>query len=197
MRTIEILVEEHELILEALDYLAAARDGLEKRRRPPKEFFEKAVKFAREFADRYHHFKEEYLLFGLLAQKKEGDFDAEIGALRYGHERGRKCINAMDESIDGYDDDDEIATTRLLENLAAYISTLKRHIFSEDRVFFDLVEQELSDNDDELLLVQFQKGLETMDSEEALDKSRILVDEMKAIIGDPKWQNGKSTAGNI
>jgi hemerythrin-like domain-containing protein len=197
MRTIDILVKEHELILEALDYLAAARDGLEKRRRPPRGFFEKAIEFAREFADRYHHFKEEYLLFGLLAQKQEGDFDVEIGALRYGHERGRKCINAMAESIDGYTNGDEIATTRLLENLAAYISILKRHIFTEDRVFFDLVEQELSENDDEVLLVQFQKGIETMDSQEALDKSRILVDEMKAIIGELKWQNGESTAGNI
>lgn len=197
MRTIDILVKEHELILEALDYLAAARNGLEKRRRPPKEFFEKAIVFAREFADQYHHFKEEYLLFGLLAQKKEGAFDAEIGALRYGHERGRKCINEVAESMAGYADGDEIATIRLLENLAAYISTLKRHIFSEDRVFFDLVEQELSDNDDEVLLVQFQKGIETMDSQEAFNKSRILVNEMKAIIGEPKWQNGESTAGNI
>jgi len=197
MQTIDILVNEHELILKALDYLAAARDGLEKRRRPPQAFFEKAVVFAREFADRYHHFKEEYLLFGLLAQKKEGDFDAEIGALRYGHERGRKCISAIAESIDGYADGDEIATSRLLENLAAYISTLKRHIFTEDRVFFDLVEQELSDIDDEVLLVQFQKGIETTDSQDALDKSRTLVDEMKVIIGEPKWQNRDSTAGNI
>jgi hemerythrin-like domain-containing protein len=197
MRTIDILVTEHELILEALDYLAAARDGLEKRRRPPKEFLEKAVDFAREFADRYHHFKEEYLLFGLLAQKKEGDFDAEIGALRYGHERGRRCIDAIAESIDGYADGDEIATTRLLENLAAYISILKRHIFTEDRVFFDLVEQELSDNDDEVLLVQFQKGIESTNSQETFNKSRVLVDEMKAIIGAPKWQNGESTVGNI
>jgi hemerythrin-like domain-containing protein len=183
MRTIDILVTEHELILEALD--------------PPKEFLEKAVDFAREFADRYHHFKEEYLLFGLLAQKKEGDFDAEIGALRYGHERGRRCIDAIAESIDGYADGDEIATTRLLENLAAYISILKRHIFTEDRVFFDLVEQELSDNDDEVLLVQFQKGIESTNSQETFNKSRVLVDEMKAIIGAPKWQNGESTVGNI
>ena len=103
----------------------------------------------------------------------------------------------MAESMAEYADGDEIATTRLLENLAAYISTLKRHIYTEDRVFFDLVEQELSDNEDEVLLVQFQKGIETTNSQEALDKSRVLVNEMKAIIGEPKWQNGESTVGNI
>jgi hypothetical protein len=59
------------------------------------------------------------------------------------------------------------------------------------------VEQELSDNEDEVLLVQFQKGIETTNSQAALDKSRVLLNEMKAIIGEPKWQNGESTVGNI
>jgi hemerythrin-like domain-containing protein len=45
--------------------------------------------FARDFTDRFHHFKEKekYLLFGLLAQKMDGAIDAEIGLLRGEHER--------------------------------------------------------------------------------------------------------------
>ncbi len=77
MQAVKILAKEHEVILEMLDNLAAARDMLEKRNRPPKEFFEKAIVFARDFTDSFHHFKEEYLLFSLLAQKKEGAFDGE------------------------------------------------------------------------------------------------------------------------
>lgn len=41
-----------------------------------------AVKFLHNFADKFHHFKEEYLMFGLLAEKKGGRFDGPIGALR-------------------------------------------------------------------------------------------------------------------
>ncbi len=186
MQTIGSLVREHEIILEMLDNLAAARDMLEKRKQPAKEFFEKAVVFARDFTDRFHHFKEEYLLFGLLAQKKEGAFDAEIGTLRYEHERGRKFIDNIADAIEGYADGDEIAAARLLENLAAYISLLKRHIHSEDHVFFKMVEQEVSDNEDKMLMVQFQKDGERMGGRDFFNHSRKLVGEMSKLIDKQK-----------
>ncbi len=186
MQTIGSLVREHEIILEMLDNLAAARDMLEKRKQPPKEFFEKAVVFARDFADRFHHFKEEYLLFGLLAQKKEGTFDAEIGTLRYEHERGRKFIDNIADAIEGYADGDEIAAARLLENLAAYISLLKRHIHSEDHVFFKMVEQEVSDNEDKMLMVQFHKDRERMGGRDFFSHSGKLVGEMSKLIDKQK-----------
>ncbi|MBW1941869.1 MAG: hypothetical protein JRJ51_03435 [Deltaproteobacteria bacterium] len=45
---------------------------------PAKEFFEKAVAFARNFADRFHHYKEEHVMFAQLAEKKAGFFDGPI-----------------------------------------------------------------------------------------------------------------------
>lgn len=91
-----------------------------------------------------HHYKEEYLLFSLLASKKGGKIDLEIGALRHQHEINRRCIKKIEESIKGYETKSEIAVTTLLENLAAYISILKRHIHREDQVFFPMAEAELS-----------------------------------------------------
>jgi hemerythrin-like domain-containing protein len=183
MQAVKILVKEHEVMLEMLDNLAAARNMLEKGEQPPKEFFEKAVGFARDFADKFHHFKEEYLLFGLLAQKKDGAIDAEIGLLRHEHERGRKFINNIAGSIEGYVDGDGIATTRLLENLAAYISILKRHIHSENHVFFKMAEQDFSDNEEKILMVQFQKDQERMADRNFFGHSRKLVSEMSKLIG--------------
>ncbi len=182
MQAVKILVKEHEVMLEMLDNLAAARNMLEKGKQPPKEFFEKAVAFARDFADKFHHFKEEYLLFGLLAQKKDGALDAEIGVLRYEHERGRTFINNITGSIEGYADGDEIAAARLLENIAAYISIFKRHIYSENQVFFKLAEQELSDNEDKILMVQFQKDEERIADRDFFSHSRKLVGEMSKLI---------------
>jgi hemerythrin-like domain-containing protein len=70
MKSTEILIKEHKVILQALSHLFSAKERLEKDERPPVEFFRMAIDFFQNFADVYHHFKEEYLMFGLLAGKK-------------------------------------------------------------------------------------------------------------------------------
>jgi hemerythrin-like domain-containing protein len=184
MKSIKILAREHDLILQALDSLSSAKKKIETGKPPPKEFFEKALKFLRNFADRFHHFKEEYLMFGLLAQKKEGAFDGPIGALRYQHDRCRACIDEIENNLDGYDHGDAIATTRLLENLAAYIALLRRHIYEEDNIFFQMVARELSDDEEKKLLMQFKQEEERVGSKDVFRNSRKLVVEMQALINN-------------
>jgi len=181
MKSLEILIKEHALILHALECLTAARDKLEKGERPPKAFFEKAVEFFQNFADKFHHFKEEYLMFGLLSQKKDGAHDGEIGTLRYQHERCRTFIGEIQKSIKGYSAGDEIATTMLLENLSSYISLLKLHIYIEDRFFFKMVKKTLSENEDHALFVQF-KNEEDRLGPDCFENSRKVVYKMGALI---------------
>jgi len=63
MQPLETLRNEHGLIRQFLDNLALAVAELESEKRPPKEFFEMAVLFARTFADTFHHIKEEHVMF--------------------------------------------------------------------------------------------------------------------------------------
>ena len=186
MKSLEILKKEHGLICHALDIFALAKEELEIGERPPREFFEKAVEFSRTFADRFHHFKEEFLMFGLLSQIKEGRYDSEIAALKYQHEKGRKFIDQIEQSIEGYADGDLIATTTLLENLASYISLLKLHIHSEDHIFFQMVKKALSAEEDHALLTQFKNEEKKFGSENFFEKSRKLVLEMEKSI--EQWQ---------
>jgi serine/threonine protein phosphatase PrpC len=58
----------------------------------PALFFEKAVTFCEQFADQFHHFKEEFLLFGMLSYKKQGELDTAMGVLRYQHDRCKQSI---------------------------------------------------------------------------------------------------------
>jgi len=101
MDPIETLSNEHGLIRQFLDVLSIAGDKIENGQRPSEAFFEKAVDFARTFADHYHHFKEEHVLFVQLAQKKQGDVDAQLEALRYEHERGRSLITGVETATPG------------------------------------------------------------------------------------------------
>jgi hemerythrin-like domain-containing protein len=178
MKTTEVLVKEHGLILQVLDFLSMARQKLENGEMPPKEIFEKSVLFSVNFSDKFHHYKEEYLLFGLLAQKKEGALDLEIGALRYQHERCRHFIAEINNAVDGYASGNEIIITTLLENLASYISLLRRHIHMEDHIFFKMAGEVLSQDEDRALLGQFEN-------------------EDKRIGGNDFYENHKKLAGEI
>ncbi len=144
---IEILEKEHALIRLFLDNLAIAADKLETEDRPPKEFFQKAIEFARNFTDRFHHFKEEHVMFTQLAQKKGGILDGQIESLRHQHEHGRNFINAIFNSLDGYTRGDDVHITAVLENLAAYIHLLRHHIHKENHKFFQMVEEEFSEKE--------------------------------------------------
>jgi hemerythrin-like domain-containing protein len=182
MKSTEILIIEHKLILQALSHLFAAKERMEKDERPPAEFFRMAIGFFQNFADAYHHFKEEYLMFGLLARKKKGELDREIGMLRYEHDRCRNYIAEMENSLDGYGDNDEIATVTLLENLSPYISLLKRHIHKEDNIFFLMVDGELSEEEDQLLVERFNHEVEKMQGTDFMGQNVELVREMAEIV---------------
>ena len=182
MKAIDILTREHRLILRALEVLSQARKRIERNLPPPKAFFETALLFLKEFADQFHHFKEEYLMFGLLALKKGDAFDGPIGGLRYQHERCRAFTEGISNSLSGYADGDDIATITLLENLAAYISLLRRHIFEEDDTFFKLVQKEISKEEEDILLVQFNKEDKKMGGQNFYDQNSQRVTEMAAYL---------------
>ncbi len=176
------LVNEHVIILKGLALLRIAMNKIEKNQHPPKSFFEKAVPFFRNYADKYHHYKEEFLMFGFFAQKKEGQLDLEIGSLRHQHELGRECINKIEKSINGYGIKNEIAITSLLQNLASFVSILSRHIYREDHIFFPMVEKELSIDEKMTLLEQFKIEEDRLKEENPLASNLALLKDMNMLI---------------
>jgi hemerythrin-like domain-containing protein len=181
MNALEILSNEHGLIRQFLDNIAMASEKIENGQRPPGEFFVKAVEFARSFADKYHHFKEEHVMFVRLAQKKSGAIDAQLETLRFQHERGRSMVSEIEKAVDGYTRDDSQATTKMLENMASYTSLLRHHIHTEDHIFYPMVQQELSGEEMDLLLQEFEKERERAGGM-AFEHSHKLVVDMGSIL---------------
>ncbi len=182
MNITRALVDEHVLIIKGLQCLRVARDKIERNQHPPIVFFETAVPFFRNYADKYHHYKEEFLMFGFLARKKEGELDLEIGSLRHQHEVGRRFLTRLERSINGYAMNSEIAITSLLENLASFISVLSRHIFREDNLFFPMVEQELSSDEKVLLMEQFKLEEAALEKRNPLAINLELLGDMEKLI---------------
>jgi len=139
MDPIQILLEEHQLIRKALENLALAMEMIENDEKVSPVFFEKWREFYRSFILDHHHFKEEFVMFRELAQKRKGVLDAQIDALRNQHERGRNLMNEVSRSLKGYENDDPLDTSTLLENFAAYTSLLRHHIHREEEVYYPMV----------------------------------------------------------
>ena len=178
---VDILVLEHGLIRNFLDILSIAVEKLEKSEKPPRDFFEKAIEFARYFIDQFHHFKEEHVLFTQLAQKKGGTLDGEIGSLRHQHERGRNHIADIASALDGYAKGNEIHTSTLLENLSAYISLLRRHIHKEDYTYYQMVKQEFSAKELHGILSLFQKEDQKIDSR-TFEAGKKIIQDMASLL---------------
>lgn len=133
------LREEHELILEVLDLMAelASEDagGFDASRLATHQpaFSE----FLESFADRFHHAKEEALLFAharpFLVHCNP------IEQMLYEHALMRELRVAMDEAHRARD------LAALTEACAELCQTLAQHIFKENHVLYPMVEQVLSD----------------------------------------------------
>lgn len=177
----KLLSAEHNVILQVLKSLDQVRVAMEKGKRPSPQLLETAITFFENFADRFHHFKEEYLMFGLLAQKAGGGLDLQMGALRYGHELCRGYIREIAQALDDYAGGDEIATLTILGNMAAYNTVLRHHIHAEDHLFFPMVEKALSDGEKEMLMVQFDKAAGPQDAA-SVRKYQYLAQEIATLV---------------
>jgi hemerythrin-like domain-containing protein len=179
MNPIEILAKEHGLIREALDSCSLARQKLEEGTNPPVEFFEKTVEFARTFVDKRHHFKEEYLMFGKLAAKHHSELDGEIEALRQQHDHGREYVSEMANALDGYAKGKDAQVTIMLENLSPYVTMLRHHILREDRVFYPMVVEVLTQEEMDDLAELYAKEDERHGTVEAMQG---LVRDLKGLL---------------
>ncbi len=90
----EILTVEHYPILEVASALAAMRSGS----KIDAETLRKAVEFIKTFADRYHHEKEETVLFTLVREK--GLDTSPIDAMEKEHDMAREKVKKAVESLD-------------------------------------------------------------------------------------------------
>ncbi len=105
-----------------------------------------AVDFIKNFADRYHHAKEEDLLF-----KYFDEGEPILLAMHQEHEDGRAHVRAV---LAGLERDDAAAVR---EHLSAYAELLTEHIRKEDEILYPWMDQHLSDGQIGRLFSEFRK----------------------------------------
>jgi len=129
----EGLVDEHRLILSMITLLEQYASRTEKGSYDNWQFYLDGVDFIRIYADRFHHAKEECVLFEALMTNGMPRENSPVAAMLMEHDKGRSFVLGM-----------EAATRGALEGLPgqghdvskkalAYAALLRDHISKEDR----------------------------------------------------------------
>ncbi|MDX9708845.1 MAG: hemerythrin domain-containing protein [Trichloromonas sp.] len=139
----QVMREEHRLILRMIALAEKNAEKVERGEYRNWRFFLDAVDFIRDYADRFHHAKEEDVLFVALMKNGMPEKQSPIEAMLMEHDAGRAHVRGMEEAARRAMDGDESEIPALLEHARGYAQLLRGHIDKEDTILYLLAERVL------------------------------------------------------
>ena len=152
-KTSKILVGEHENILKVVGALEKECDKIEKGKEVNKDFFEKVIDFVRNYADKFHHAKEEDILFKEFSEAaEEGEAHCNpVEQMLHEHDIGRSFVKGMKLALEESDKE------KLVENARGYVGLIREHIFKEDNILYPMTDEVLDEKTEKEMLGKFEK----------------------------------------
>ena len=149
---IQTLVDEHKNILRLIDL---AQYIIRKKTLTADliEVTNSIIYYVRNYADKFHHAKEENILF-----KKTSENQDMIGVFLTEHDMGRKFIANASSGIESGDE------TKVKENISSYIDLLREHIHKEDKILYPWFERKLAGSGIEELGKEFDEVSRHLDA---------------------------------
>lgn len=149
-KSMKILYDEHSIIINAID---AARQSKELIGRND-EFYESTIRklifFFRAYADKFHHYKEEIILFPEMNKKNEMLADGVIKEMFDNHEDFREMIKSIENSLN------EKKYPEAHRQLEQYTEALLDHIVVENDEVFQMAESLFNDNELDKIYFRFE-----------------------------------------
>lgn len=167
-----ILSEEHQHILKVLDALRRECESIQAGGEVNKNFFSKAIDFIKNYADKFHHVKEEDILFKEMSKDSVGMHCNPIEQMLYEHNLGRGFVKGMEEGLK------ENNKEKVLENTDNYIELLKGHIFKEDNILYPMADEVLSQDVQKSILELFSQAEKQKFEKGAKDKYLSIAEEL-------------------
>lgn len=150
-KAMEILVSEHKNILLAISALLDRCAKDEKAGQISADFYRSAVDFIRNYADKFHHAKEEDLLFAELNKAAVEMPCNPTEQMLYEHDLGRGYVKELERGLR------ENNLIKVLAGARGYANLLKDHIYKEDNILYPMADEALSDKTKNEMLEKFEK----------------------------------------
>lgn len=142
----QVMVDEHKLILRMIALVEHNTALLGTGQFRNWQFYLDAVDFIRNYADRFHHAKEEDVLFTALVKNGMPEKQSPIEAMHMEHDQGRAHVLAMEEAAQKALAGETGQATVIAEHAAGYAALLRGHIEKEDDILYPLAERILPEN---------------------------------------------------
>lgn len=127
------LVDEHVLIKKWLELIPEVIKGINISTNEWEKIIADGVDFMRSYADKFHHAKEEDILFKYFDKNLD-----VIEVMHRDHETGRSYVRATIDALEKKDKD------TIIRNLNAYRDLLTEHIKKEDEILYPWMDRALS-----------------------------------------------------
>ena len=127
------LVDEHTLIKRWLELIPSIIACIDLEQESDRQLMRDGIDFIRSYADRFHHAKEEDILFKHFDENQE-----IIRVMLADHATGRNHVKAMVESVETRD------RAVLAEHLTGYKELLCEHIKKEDDILYPWMDHQMS-----------------------------------------------------
>lgn len=179
-KAIEVLMNEHRQIEQALGsletYAVEVRAGLA----PARETIGEYASFFRGFADGCHHGKEEDVLFQRLLDRGFPRRSGPLAVMFHEHEIGRAHVRALTgvAALPGPVEPPEIEA--LLASADAFVPLLRQHILKEDRILYPMALDVLSGPELDEMNTQFEEFESVMRRDGTYDALQALAERLIA-----------------
>lgn len=152
MKSTQLLSKEHQNILRLTEAIIKKCETDRSIKKLDKDFFEKSLDFLKNYADKFHHAKEENILF-VEGQKSSSQIHCGPGPINqmlHEHDESRKIIREIEKGLIKGD------KNKVLKNAHAYANLLDGHIFKEDTILYPMLEDSISPKIDKELIKRYK-----------------------------------------
>lgn len=149
-KTIQMLFDEHEMIVNALDAAKQLKTQIGKNDKQYEQNVRDLIDFFRNYADNFHHHKEEQILFPAMKKKNELLGDGVLKEMFDNHEDFRETTKNIEKSLD------EKNYAQAQKQLEAYTEALLDHIAVENDEVFQMAETLLSEDELDKIFYEFE-----------------------------------------
>lgn len=164
-------MDEHDLISSAEPCIRALNGSWEQDAEAYSTKVRTLLDFFRDYSDRFHHHKEEAVLFKSISENPQFMLHDLIAELEDHHENFRDALREVEGTMEKQD---WVGTQKLLER---YMNDLLDHIAVENDEFFVMAESISSESELEKMYFLF----EDIDLELGKERKRVLADSLKSI----------------
>jgi hemerythrin-like domain-containing protein len=131
----QILVDEHVQILKVISALNHECHVLSDKKPIDKKFFSDSIDFVRNFADKFHHAKEEKIFFVEFCNNAHKAHCNPVEQMLAEHEMGRGYIKGLENALKKEN------IREIMDNALMYANLLKSHIDKEDNILYPMADE--------------------------------------------------------